>query len=199
VLWLITDRDDPDTRALVDGEIFTTGHVLDGEHYTMVGGLKVRRRPHYSRQTEGARLWTRNGENLVFMTADCLSVWCTHRPSPARWGLAHDWTEGLGLVDLARPLKRLPEFMAYREIEAAMLVPVAQRFGLEGTVEPSLVKEVDQALCYTEARDLFPSVHPEWKWHAEPLPWRIVPLEHREALALFRARFEELWAEETWR
>jgi 5'-deoxynucleotidase YfbR-like HD superfamily hydrolase len=120
----------------------------------------------------------------------------TMRQHIARWGLLHDASEAY-LVDLARPVKRLPEMAPYRNAEAAIMLTVAQRFGLMGD-EPGLVKEVDVALCYTEARDLFPRVHPEWTWHAEPLPGKIVPLEWREAKALFRARFEELWPEEKW-
>jgi hypothetical protein len=61
--WLITDRGDPDTRALVDGAEY---------------GL----RPHYSRQTPGAVQWCRNGETLVFITRDGFSLWAIHRPSP---------------------------------------------------------------------------------------------------------------------
>jgi len=114
----------------------------------------------------------------------------------AKWGLLHDASEAY-LVDLARPVKRLPEMAPYRNAEDALMRAVAHRFGLSGD-EPGLVKEVDRMLCYTEARDLFPRVHPEWKWHAAPLPERIIPLEWREALALFRARFEALWPEEAW-
>jgi uncharacterized protein len=112
----------------------------------------------------------------------------------ARWGLLHDASEAY-LVDLARPVKRMHAMAPYRAAEAAIMLAVQQRFGLVGD-EPGLVKEVDMVLCYTEARDLFPRVHPEWKWHADPLPETIVPLEWREALALFRARFEQLWPEE---
>jgi len=61
--WLITDKGDPDARRLVDGESF--------------GG-----RPHYSRQTPGASMFCRNGQNLVFMTADLRAVWVTFRPTP---------------------------------------------------------------------------------------------------------------------
>lgn len=63
--WLITDKGDPDARALVDGE--------------SVGKL-----PHYSRQTPGARLFTRNGQNLVFLTDDARAVWVTFRPTPGK-------------------------------------------------------------------------------------------------------------------
>jgi hypothetical protein len=63
--WLITDKGDPDARALVDGEV-TTGI------------------PHYSRQSPGSRLFTRNGQNLVFITEDKLAVWVTFRPTPGK-------------------------------------------------------------------------------------------------------------------
>lgn len=66
-LWLITDKGDLDARALVDGEVF---------------GL--RGRAHYSRQSPGARLFTRNGQNLVFMTPDHRAVWVTFRPTPGK-------------------------------------------------------------------------------------------------------------------
>lgn len=114
----------------------------------------------------------------------------------ARWGLLHDASEAY-LVDLARPVKRTPEMAAYREAEELIMRSVAMRFGLVGS-EPSLVKAADIALCYTEARDLFPSVHPEWAWHSAPLPDRIVPLMPHEAKALFRGRFEELFPSEAW-
>lgn len=114
----------------------------------------------------------------------------------ARWGLLHDASEAY-LVDLARPVKRTPEMAAYRDAEALIMRAVAERFGLDG-LEPSLVKAADIALCYTEARDLFPSVHPAWTWHAEPLIERIVPLDTTKAKARFRARFEELFPGEVW-
>lgn len=63
--WLITDKGDPDARRLVDGE--TTGSL-----------------PHYSRQSPGSRLFTRNGQNLVFITDDLLAVWVTFRPTPGK-------------------------------------------------------------------------------------------------------------------
>jgi hypothetical protein len=65
VLWLVTDKGDSDARALVDG--------------TSVG-----KAPHYSRQKPGAKLFTRNGQNLVFMTEDKLAVWVTFRPAPGK-------------------------------------------------------------------------------------------------------------------
>lgn len=65
--WEITDKGDPDARALVDGEATPWWP-----------------QPHYSRQTPGAKQFTRNGQNLVFITADCLAVWVTFRPTPGK-------------------------------------------------------------------------------------------------------------------
>jgi uncharacterized protein len=114
----------------------------------------------------------------------------------ARWGLLHDASEAY-LVDLARPVKRTPEMAAYREAEALIMRAVAERFGLPGD-EPPVVKAADVALCYTEARDLFPGVHPAWTWHAEPLAERIVPLQPRDARSWFCHRFLDLFPGEAW-
>lgn len=65
--WLITDKGDPAARRLVDGE----WPDLDNK-------------PHYSRQTPGSTFFTRNGQNLVFITADTRAVWVTFRPTPGK-------------------------------------------------------------------------------------------------------------------
>jgi hypothetical protein len=64
MLWLKTDKGDPDALWLVD-------HGPDDV-------------PHYTAQTKGRRQFTRNGQNLVFITADRLAVWATHRPAPGK-------------------------------------------------------------------------------------------------------------------
>ncbi|GEL75181.1 hypothetical protein [Myxococcus virescens] len=63
--WLITDKGDPAALALVDG-------------------VSVGKAPHYSRQQPGTRSFTRNGQNLVFITADALACWVTFRPTPGK-------------------------------------------------------------------------------------------------------------------
>lgn len=57
-LWEITDKGDQDARILADY--------------------------HYSRQTPGATMFTRNGQNLVFITEDLLATWVTFRPTPGK-------------------------------------------------------------------------------------------------------------------
>lgn len=54
--WLITDKGDQRARILADG--------------------------HYTRQSPGNRQFTRNGQNLVFLTKCCGAVWVTFRPTP---------------------------------------------------------------------------------------------------------------------
>lgn len=65
--WLLTDKGDPDARRLVDGEI--DGIV------------------HYSRQTPGARLFTRNGQNIVLIAYNegrPVASWVSFRPTPGK-------------------------------------------------------------------------------------------------------------------
>lgn len=40
--------------------------------------------PHYSRQSPGTRQFTRNGQNLVFITPDERAVWVTFRPAAGK-------------------------------------------------------------------------------------------------------------------
>jgi hypothetical protein len=56
--WLITDKGDQDCRKLADN--------------------------HYSRQTPGSFLFTRNGQNLVFTDEANSAVWVTFRPTPGK-------------------------------------------------------------------------------------------------------------------
>lgn len=70
--WEITDKGDPDALALVDG-------VTE-----LIKGRSGFGKPHYSRQQPGTRFFTRNGQNLVFITPDKLAVWVTFRPTPGK-------------------------------------------------------------------------------------------------------------------
>lgn len=69
--WLITDKGDPHARRIVD-------------HGITFASARKSRGPHYSRQTEGAAQWTRNGQNIVLITADLDAVWAMHRPAPGK-------------------------------------------------------------------------------------------------------------------
>jgi hypothetical protein len=130
--WLITDKGDDDARALVDGE--------------RTNGI-----PHYSRQTPGARLFTRNGQNLVFVTADSLAVWVTFRPTPGKatrpdkldaWECAMFRNDGPELSsDLIREACNL----------SRALWGQYPRDGLITYVKPSAVKTTIPGYCYRRA------------------------------------------------
>lgn len=72
-------------------------------------------------------------------------------------GLLHDATEAY-LGDMIRPLKRLPQFAAYVELEGRAWGMIAERFGLRVEMPPE-VKEADNRMLINERRDLLPD-HP---------------------------------------
>lgn len=65
----------------------------------------------------------------------------------------HDAAEGLGLVDVPKPLKdMLPE---YRVIEARMMAAVATKYDIDFDTTKAVVDEIDHALLIAERRQLF--------------------------------------------
>jgi uncharacterized protein len=75
-------------------------------------------------------------------------------------GLMHDATEAY-VNDIARPLK--PSLQNYQEIEHLNWLAICTRFGLNPEL-PSVVKDIDTALCLTEKAALMGPA---------PLPWGI--------------------------
>ena len=111
-------------------------------------------------------------------------------PGDALWGLLHDASEAY-LVDLARPLKQLPEFAAYREAERRLQRIIAERFGLPPE-QPASVTEADDTMLWIEAHSLLGSL-PEEPIREARTPFEITkPLAPVEAERLFLARFKEL-------
>lgn len=74
--WQITDKGDPWALRLVDGR-YANARVL---RETAAPLLDLA--PHYSRQQPGSDAFTRNGQNLVFISENKLAVWVTFRPTP---------------------------------------------------------------------------------------------------------------------
>lgn len=105
-------------------------------------------------------------------------------------GLLHDASEAY-LVDVPKPLKRLPVFAGYRELEGKLQTMIFEKFGWCGGEVPE-VKKVDTQMLATEARDLMSPLHPEWIQPCAPLPITITPLGPNEAKMLFLDRFKEL-------
>jgi 5'-deoxynucleotidase YfbR-like HD superfamily hydrolase len=113
----------------------------------------------------------------------------------ALWGLLHDASEAY-LKDLPAPIKHAPGIgIIYRQYERNLMDAIALRFGLMPH-EPAIVKDADNILLATEARDLITADeemrrHGRWSV-ATPLKETIIPLTAFDAEREFLRRFETL-------
>jgi hypothetical protein len=110
-------------------------------------------------------------------------------PANALAALLHDATEAY-VVDVPRPLKR--QLAGYREIEAAVWLAIATRFGLELAL-PDQVDEADNRILLTERNALMSRAE---RWHQdgrmEPLPVVITGWSPAEAERRYLDRLAEL-------
>jgi hypothetical protein len=142
------------------------------------------------RFTGGTRRFYSVAQHCVHVH-DALAV---HGDDVAAWGLLHDASEAY-LGDIARPTKHAVAGFgeAYREAEARLMAVVAQRFGLAPD-EPKAVREADNRMLLTEARDLLPRWDdPTLQWpEGKPYEWSIIPWTPDEAKTEFYIRFDLL-------
>jgi len=104
----------------------------------------------------------------------------------AMWGLLHDASEAY-LCDIPRPLKKQPEFAAYREAEKALMRCVCLRYGLP-LEEPEEVREADLRALETEGQELMKN------WVSEGVnPFDVTV--HCWAPAVAREKFIARWVE----
>lgn len=83
-------------------------------------------------------------------------------PKPLKLaGLLHDASEAY-LCDLPRPLKYLDALAGYRQAESRLESLIANRFGFDYPLD-DLIKEADERLLATEARQLMAPLHPEFE------------------------------------
>jgi 5'-deoxynucleotidase YfbR-like HD superfamily hydrolase len=117
----------------------------------------------------------------------------------ARWGLLHDASEA-HLSDIARPVKHTAKCAGYRELEAATMKVIAERFGL-GSEEPSFVREVDAEILGSEVEALLPNAEKE-EWGKTcpggvlypPIPGlKIHAFPPKKARRFFLRRYETLF------
>lgn len=107
-----------------------------------------------------------------------------------RWGLLHDADEGLGLPDVPRLVKYLPEMAFYRAAQTRLMMAICDRFGMEYD-EPRAVKIADSRVLLTEWRTLkvrgfaIPG-------RARPYSWDITPWTPRRARSEFMRRWVRL-------
>jgi hypothetical protein len=106
------------------------------------------------------------------------------------WGLLHDATEAF-IPDVVKPLKVLPEFAWFREIEARVMAAVCARFGL-AFGEPAIVKAYDARIIMDEAPRLMAGPVLASDSGLRPLGCRIRCLEPYRARQSFLARFHDL-------
>lgn len=108
-------------------------------------------------------------------------------------GLLHDASEAY-LSDVARPIKQQPEFGdVYLRYEQGIEEAIAARFGIEYPY-PDEVKEADNLLLVTEARDLMHGTKGWTPYLAEltPLKQAIEKWTPEDAEVAFLARYTEL-------
>ncbi len=113
-------------------------------------------------------------------------------PAAALWGLLHDASEAY-LVDLPRPVKRHSAIGEhYCTAEALVQRAVCERFRLP-LEEPAEIKNADNVVLMTEARDIMSAPPSPWREIAtKPLDEVIVPWSPMEAKETFLRRFYEL-------
>ncbi len=87
-------------------------------------------------------------------------------------GLLHDATEAY-MADIARPVKwALPEI---RRVESIISIAINTKFELKGDWQA--VKQADNVLLATEARDLMFTNGKEWYLPNKPLEYEIKPIQ----------------------
>jgi hypothetical protein len=136
-----------------------------------------------------------NGHTDVRLSVAEHSVRCARRVPkghPDRpWLLMHDASEYL-LGDLVAPLKYLPEFAFYLDLEDQVQAVICERFGLPAE-EPEIVHEVDLAMRATEMRDLKTGVSKaRMAEMPDPYPFKIVPWSAYAAEREFLKEMKEL-------
>lgn len=129
------------------------------------------------------------GHTIEFysVASHCLLVSKVLPPELKLQGLLHDASEAY-LVDVPRPIKYLPDFNRYREIEAAVQKVIYKKFGCNWP-DPDEIHKADNLLLATEARDLMRN--PSWCHLLPKLEKKIVPRGHKRVFNDFIRKFEE--------
>lgn len=98
----------------------------------------------------------------------------------ALWGLLHDASEAY-LVDLPRPIKNAGSLgRSYKRAEARVMAIICRKYGISKQ-EPTCIKDADDRILATEARDLMSAQPYAWEQARKPLDMFIVPQSPEEA------------------
>ena len=96
--------------------------------------------------------WTGHCNQFFSVAQHSVYVSSLASPENALWGLLHDASEAY-LCDLSRPVKMHPWLANYRLAEENMMRVICEQFDLP-TEMPEEIKEIDNRMIATEARDL---------------------------------------------
>lgn len=110
--------------------------------------------------------------------------------------LLHDASESY-ISDISRPLKQL--LPQYRDIESIVQTAIYDKYSVSplSVGEYDLIKQADNVLLITEARDLLPGAnYKEWGITEEPLPTPIKPMSSLLSYAVFLGEFNRLCRKE---
>ncbi len=117
--------------------------------------------------------------------------WPDATPDVLLAALLHDASEAY-IVDVPRPIKA--SLVGYAEIEAHVTEAICARFGLTADVlgDPR-IKQCDDDLLATEARDLLAALPPQpWNLRGVALPDAIIPWAWHNAEREFLLRWQHL-------
>ena len=120
----------------------------------------------------------------------CVLVSYFCNPENALQGLLHDASEAY-LVDVASPIKRLPEMAGYRALEKKVQNAIYRKFELPEE-EFKDVKRADLIMLSIESQSFILPLHPDWKMRTVIPTLKMEALPSLEAKELFLKRFNEL-------
>ena len=112
------------------------------------------------------------------------------RPDLALEALLHDASEAY-IADLARPIKMMPQMASYREMEAGVETAICQKWDLPRPLSRE-VKQADEVMLRTEARDLMGTPPSDWVFRVEAQPEVIKPWSADKAEYIFKELFYQL-------
>jgi len=137
------------------------------------------------RFTGHTRSFYSSGEHAVRVALDIANVGGDYLDQLG--GLHHDDTDSY-LPDVPTPLKVLPEFAWFRDLEHYMQDLCFLKFNCID-INHSLIKRSDIRMLLTEKRDLMPEKNSNWNHsyteEAVPHPYKIKPLKPKEAEAFY--------------
>jgi hypothetical protein len=122
-------------------------------------------------------------EHSILMTLEAERLGFSLRDRRA--ALFHDGSEGIGLRDMARPIK--PMLSNYKTIESGIMIKIAAWADFDWPL-PAHVKALDERIGLTEEVQIMSEKPAPWRTNfdaVDPLPVSLMLLSPRDAMARF--------------